>query len=485
MHNTSPESLRRGAAAAALAITLTSCVGPSTGRAGSTRPSPAPVTAAVTATVSASTHATVVAGGDERPLLDRERLTARAGYRATGELQDIDVVFTAPAAPLYGRIAPRVVTLTTDGAGIHTALTLVPVAGLRVFPSPVVSPGQLGRDVIGDVTIEAPKNVVSWLARRDFLHAGPVRDHLRVGTLEGRGFAYHVARLSDRARACGLAPGPRCAATIWAEGTTLHLAPGDSGSILQVDVAGQPVLAITGDEPATDGLLDHLRFDVAPVPKRTGDASRLPYLAALEPGTDYYVDRVADSVGLVITTPRESVTGSQRGDVMWIGGPSHSPAPRHYYFTAFDTTTVVSNPNPALNPNVLVRPGGIVRWELDHFLRQTTPIPDDPIDWLTQQPYVVVVDSAHDTQIAGHPARVTDVKAARRFDTITCPDGIGNCVMPFAHQPDAFPIVISSEYVTRLVDLTIGGRHILIAADLHTPGETILQSLRAFITEST
>jgi hypothetical protein len=52
--------------------------------------------------------------------------------------------------------------------------------------------------------------------------------------------------------------------------------------------------------------------------------------------------------------------------------------------------------------------------------------------------------------------------------------------MPFAHTSDAFPVVISSEYVTRVVDLTVGTGHVLVTADLGTPGEPLLASLCAF-----
>ena len=52
--------------------------------------------------------------------------------------------------------------------------------------------------------------------------------------------------------------------------------------------------------------------------------------------------------------------------------------------------------------------------------------------------------------------------------------------MPFAHAADAFPMVISSEYVTRVVDLTVGQSRLLMTADRGTPGEPLLDSLRAF-----
>jgi hypothetical protein len=41
-------------------------------------------------------------------------------------------------------------------------------------------------------------------------------------------------------------------------------------------------------------------------------------------------------------------------------------------------------------------------------------------------------------------------------------------------------MVLSSEYVTRVVDLRRGGHRVLIAADLGTPGEALLDSLCAF-----
>lgn len=405
---------------------------------------------------------------DARLVVDGGRLEGGVRYKAAGQLQDIDIVFTAPSAPLHGQESRRFVGVSMDPEGLDTVVALVPSAGLRVFPSPNVEPADINPETIGDVTTPAPDDVVSWLADRPFLRTGQTDDHLRVGNLEGRGFTYRVGELADQAP------------LISASGTTLDVRPGDEGWILEVDVAGQPVLAIVRDAPSATELLDTLTFEVADVPEPADDAHRLPYLAPLDAGSDYYVDRVGHSVGLVLTAPAQPVTASQRDEVLWIGGPTQTPAPRHYYFTALDATTVVANPAPSLNPYVLVRPGGIVRWELDHFLGHTIPLPDDPVGWLTKQPYVVVVESAHDTEIGGYPARVTDVKATRRFDTVTCPDGIGNCVMPFAHRADAFPIVISSEYVTRIVDLTVGENRLLIAVDLETPGESVLDSLRAF-----
>jgi len=52
--------------------------------------------------------------------------------------------------------------------------------------------------------------------------------------------------------------------------------------------------------------------------------------------------------------------------------------------------------------------------------------------------------------------------------------------MPFAHASDAFPMTISSEYVTRAVELRLGEHRLLMTADLGTPGEAILARLCAF-----
>jgi hypothetical protein len=52
--------------------------------------------------------------------------------------------------------------------------------------------------------------------------------------------------------------------------------------------------------------------------------------------------------------------------------------------------------------------------------------------------------------------------------------------MPFAHANDAFPMVISSAYVTRAVELRLGDHRLVITADLGTPGEALLAGLCAF-----
>jgi hypothetical protein len=325
---------------------------------------------------------------------------------------------------------------------------------------------------------------VRWLHDRPFLDASPIDPHVPVGGREGRGFTYAARQLPEGAHACGPAA-PRCAATFWAAGHSFHVADGDAGQVVELDVGGQPVLVIARDDPAVDALVPTLSFEVAPVPAAADGAVRLPYFTpSVEPGEAYFVDKLTRDVGLALTAPSEPLAASQRPEVVWFGDPDQPASLRRYVFTALDASNVVANPDPSLNPYALVRPGGIPAWELDRFLSHTLPLPDDPARWLTEQPYVVVDEGARDAEIAGHPARVADVRAARLVDGLTCPDGVGTCVMPFAHGPDTFPIVISSEYVTRVVDVTIADRRILIAVDLGSPGEDLLASLRAVLLDT-
>jgi hypothetical protein len=252
--------------------------------------------------------------------------------------------------------------------------------------------------------------------------------------------------------------------------------------VLELDVAGQPLLAIVRDVPAATQVASSLSFHVLPAPAEADGVHRLPYFTpTLEAGRTYFVDKVGRDTGLVFSAPAEdAVAASQRPDVVWLGDPDQPAALRHYVFTILDASRAVANGAPSLNPYALVRPGGIVTWELERFLSHTIPLPDDPVRWLTERPYVVVEEGAHDGDVGGHPARIADVRAARLIDGLTCPDGEGSCVMPFANGPDAFPIILSSEYVTRVAEVTIGERRLLIAADLGTPGEAVLESLRAF-----
>jgi hypothetical protein len=422
--------------------------------------------------------------GPERSFIHGELLTPGMRYRSTAQIQDLEVAFTAPSSPLHAVADRRFVGMSTDGSGHETVVALLPIAGLRVFPSPDLEPTDLEPQALADVTDEAPVDIVAWLADRPFLGASRIDEHLRVGNLEGRGFSYEVGQLSDRARACGPAPAARCAPTIWAGGRALHVGAGESGHVLEVDVGGQAVLALVRDEPAAVELVSTLTFDVPPVPATADGATRLPYFTPnLDAGVEYLVDKVGRDLHLLVTSPAEPVAASQHEDVAWFGHPEQPSVLRHYFFTAFDARNVVANADPSLNPYALVGPGGIVSWELDRFLAHTIPLPADPVRWLTEQPYVIVDEGTHDAQVAGHPARVADVRAARLVDGLTCPDGEGNCVMPFAHGPDAFPIVLSSEYVTRVVDVTVGDQHLLIAADLGTPGESVLASLRAFVAD--
>jgi hypothetical protein len=103
-----------------------------------------------------------------------------------------------------------------------------------------------------------------------------------------------------------------------------------------------------------------------------------------------------------------------------------------------------------------------------------------PGQWLVQQPYIEVVQPPRSATVGGVAVRVADVRVASDSQGIPCPDGTGVCAMPFAHGSDAFPMVISSEYVTRVVDFRRDGHRVLITADLGTPGEAILGSLCAF-----
>jgi hypothetical protein len=112
-----------------------------------------------------------------------------------------------------------------------------------------------------------------------------------------------------------------------------------------------------------------------------------------------------------------------------------------------------------------------------------SPLPDDPIQWLTEQPYVEIVKPPRSVTVGGAVTTVADVRVAPGVSGIPCPDGLGVCAMPFTHASDAFPMVISSEYVTRVVDLRMGSRRALITASLGTPAEALLDTLCVFATD--
>lgn len=248
----------------------------------------------------------------------------------------------------------------------------------------------------------------------------------------------------------------------------------------EIAVAGQPVLIMMTEGQPTAEVLASLRFEIHRVPARAGAALRLPYYAPTLPPGRYYIDKVSTKVGLLVTASAADLTASQRTDLAWFGDAKQSPAARHYYFVAADAQTVAANEDPALDPYALAGPTGIVVWQLEHFLARTRPLPDDPLAWLSRQPYLHVIRPAHEERVGASQARVVDVRANAAIGGIPCPDGRGHCAMPFAHIADAFPIVISSEYVTRFVDLAVGSQHIIVAADLGTPGASLLSSLCAF-----
>jgi hypothetical protein len=423
-------------------------------------------------------------GGIPRRVFDHGRFEQGATYRAAGELQDIDVVFNGPSSALFAVIGPHYIGMSLDRQGVNPVVSIRPIAGLRVFPSPAVDPADLADDVVGKVTKEAPADIISWLASTPFLINHGIEQGFRIGDLVGRGFTYSVGELPETSRACGPAPAPRCAATIWASGVTHHVTAGETGRMAQVDVAGQPLLVMATDGPGTDELLSSLHFETPTIPTQAGTAERLPYLASLEPGSRYLIDKIGKTTGLVTTAPAAPVVASQRKDLAWFGDPAQSSASRHYYLVAFDAHASAANADPSLDPYKLVGPTGIVLWQLGKFLSHLQTLPDDPIAWLSAQPYLRVVRQARATHVAGQVAQIIDVQATPSHGGFPCPDGRGTCVMPFAHMADAFPMVISSEYATRFVDLAVGGEHVLIAADLGTPGEPLLAGLCAFTSAS-
>ena len=204
--------------------------------------------------------------------------------------------------------------------------------------------------------------------------------------------------------------------------------------MVELDVAGQPMLVIARDDPAAAELMSTLTFEVPPVPAPADGAVRLPYFTpSVEPGVAYVVDKLAHDLGWSSPPLPEALAASHRPEVVVrrsgpagaaCGATSSRPSMRA---TPLPTALLRSTPT-------LVRPGGIPAWELDRFLSHTMPLPDDPVRWLTELPYVVVDEGAHDAEIAGHPA--THVRAARLVDGPTCPDGVA-CIMLFAHGLDA------------------------------------------------
>jgi len=418
--------------------------------------------------------------GVERPVVDGTELSDGRPYRVTGVLQDIDVVFTGPSMPVYGHTAGHRVALSLDGEGRQTVLSVMPVANPRVFPSPDVVLEDV-EDELAAVTADAPSDLLTWLAARPFLSAGPIEEGVELGGLTGRGFDYVVGELSAGARACGATSPTRCAATIWASGVVDHVAPGEHGRMVELDAAGQRLLVQITDGAAADELLHSLAFELWPPPKQATDAVRLPYFApALSPGQHYLIDRVSEGLGLVTTAPTDAVTASQRDELVWFGSSSQPSVRRHYDFVAIDADTAAANSSSTVDPYAIAGPGGIPLWQLERFLRGMIRLPDDPLMWLVQQPYVEVVRPVRSATIGGVTARVVDVRVAAGTAGFPCPDGVGVCVMPFAHASDAFPMVMSSEYVTRVVDFRLGDHRLLITADLGTPGEALLDSLCAF-----
>jgi hypothetical protein len=355
------------------------------------------------------------------------------------------------------------------------------MANVRVFSSPDVTLEDV-EDQLGEITTEAPVDLLASLAQASYLDAGPIED-VEVGGLNGRGFAYTVGALSDAARACGAAAAERCGAIVWSSGTTYHVSPGERGRIIELDAAGQPLLMMT-QGPVAEAVLPTLRFELDPPPGQVEDALRLPYFApSLAPGQRYFANRVVPDLGLVVTAPENAVTASQRDELAWFGDPAQPAAARHYFFVAVDAAEAVANVDPTFDPYAIAGPGGIPVWQLQRFLRQTTELPEDPVQWLTEQPYVEVVEPEHAATMDGVKARVADVRVAPGTAGVPCPDGAGVCVMPFAHAADAFPMVMSSEYVTRVVDFDLDGHRLLMTADLGTPGDALLESLCAFVVD--
>jgi len=418
--------------------------------------------------------------GVERPVVDGTPLSSGRPYRVTGVLQDIDVVFTGPSTPVYGHVSGHRLALSLDKEGRQTVLSVVPVANPRVFPTPDVVLERV-EDELASVTTDAPVDILTWMAARPYLSAGPIKDGVDLGGLTGRELDYVVGELSDGARACGATAPTRCAATIWASGVVDHVAPGEHGRIVELDAAGQRLLVHMTDTAATDELLASLEFELWPVPEQVADARRLPYFAPnLLSGQHYLIDRVSKGLGLVTTAPMDAVTASQREELVWFGNPIQSPARRQYFFVAADADTAVANSDSTLDPYAIGGPGGIPLWQLQRFLRATSRLSDDPVSWLLRQPYVEVVRPARSATIGGVTARVADVRVAAGTAGFPCPGGVGVCAMPFVHASDAFPMVISSEYVTRIIDFRLGDHRLLMIADLQTPGETLLNGLCAF-----
>ena len=417
--------------------------------------------------------------GVERPIVDGTQLSSGRPYRVSDVLQDVDVVFTAPSTPAYGDASGHRVAVSLDKEGRQTVFSVVPIANLRVFTSPDVVLEDV-EDELASVTTDAPADVLRWMAGRPFLTAGPIRD-VELGGLTGRGFDYVVDDVSDRAAACGGSSTTRCAATIWASGAVDHVSPGEHGRMVQLDAAGQRLLVQITDGAVAEDLLASLRFELWPVPEQVRDTVRLPYFSpSLSSGRRYLIDKVSKGLGLVAAAPAQAVTASQRKELAWFGDPSQPPARRRYYFVAVDAATVVANADSTLDPYAIGGPGGIPLWQLQRFLENGLRLPDDPVMWLVQQPYVDVVRPVRSATVAGVVARIADVRVGAGTAGIPCPDGTGVCAMPFAHASDAFPMVISSEYVTRVIELRLGDHRLLIATDLGTPGEAILGSLCAF-----
>ncbi len=193
----------------------------------------------------------------------------------------VDVGFQVGDTPIYTFGSERVFQLASDPDGNNEIVSAFAAADVQLITTPKESMANLDT---GSGKYTSVPDLLAALHDLTYLTATPIIDDTSFGPFTARRFDYTVDALSSDYKAC---PGRPCAATMFADRSTLAMLADETGHFVEIDAGGNEILLHVPNQPAFAGVVSSLHVTVHPSPAAANDATI--YVSGRLDAGSYYV----------------------------------------------------------------------------------------------------------------------------------------------------------------------------------------------------
>jgi hypothetical protein len=301
----------------------------------------------------------------------------------------VPIDFELPVDDLYTLAEEGFLAVMADETGNSTLLSVTAIDNTVAFTTPTVDFANSDPAYIESITESAPDDLLTWLAGRPGVTAGPIVETIVAGH-PARSMTYSIGPFAGAAP-CGA--GDRdCAATLSAPVTGLAQLyfVGDSGTLSELWVGGHRFGVDVPDNPNAAAIAESLQFTVVPPTTVPPEASPVPFTGPHEQGITYYSERSSGGVYLL-----DGFDGISTAESFLRTSQLRLEADAMACMVITDVSVALWRGIPVAGEVPLVAP----------------PMPDDIINALIALPGVTVVAPPSEIELGGVAGTAVDVTA--------------------------------------------------------------------------